>query len=79
MTAPLNPAPTMQYLMPPISDCFEENYAILAGCRWRVPSPLLARRLRALRTSGEPLKNLMPSSNPRALHDQVSTRFPKWL
>jgi hypothetical protein len=66
----------MQYLMPPISDCFEENYAILAGCRWRVPSRRAA--CSALRTSGEPLKKMMPSSNPRASHDQVSTQFPKW-
>jgi phospholipid transport system substrate-binding protein len=35
----------MQYLMPPISDCFEENYAILAGSRWRVPVSPLPRRL----------------------------------
>src|SRR6202046_3014705 len=34
MTAPLNPAPTMQYLIPSMSDCCsEESYPTLAGCR----------------------------------------------
>src|ERR1700722_5911935 len=34
MSAPLNPAPTMQYLIPSMSDCCsEESYPTLAGCR----------------------------------------------
>jgi hypothetical protein len=46
MTAPLNPAPTMQYLIPSMSDCcFEASYAILAGCRRPVP---LGRGSRAM-------------------------------
>jgi hypothetical protein len=80
MTAPLNPAPTMQYLIPSMSDCcFEVSCAILAGCRSHVPP---GGETRATTRVGvwkpQPLKNLMPSSNPRSSHDQVSTRFTKW-
>jgi hypothetical protein len=33
MTAPLNPAPTMQYLIPSMTDCLEENSAISSELR----------------------------------------------
>jgi hypothetical protein len=79
MTAPLNPAPTMQYLIPSVSDYFEEIDANSSRLAKVCPVSRLPRRLFESQTTSKPLKKLMPSSNPHPAQDRVSTQFPKWL